>query len=113
MRLAYCALLAVGCGGQPSDTGDGCDDLPVVNWASFGEGFMREQCGSCHSPVTANRYGAPEDVHFETADEVWAQKDAILVSAASAEPTMPPGGGATEDDRTLLRWWLECAPEGT
>ncbi|MCB9797724.1 MAG: hypothetical protein H6741_33960 [Alphaproteobacteria bacterium] len=46
-------------------------------------------------------------------EEVWAWQERILARAAADAPTMPPAGGTSEDDRTRLRWWLECAEPGT
>lgn len=113
-------LLLLACAGAPTgddtaapaDTGP-CADVPVVTYANFGEGFVLHHCQGCHASSTPDRYGAPGEVTLDTVDEVWAQKDRILLRAASEPPTMPPAASTSEDDRTRLRWWLECAEEGT
>jgi hypothetical protein len=46
-------------------------------------------------------------------DQVWDQRLMVLGVAAPEDATMPPSGGVHADDRMRLRWWLECAPEGT
>jgi uncharacterized membrane protein len=122
MRPALCVLFLSACAGPGApvdaavdagvDTG-ACADVPVVNWANFGEGFVLAQCQGCHAAAAADRYGAPADVTFGTVDDVWSRKDAVLDRAGAEDPTMPPDGGTTADDRTRLHWWLECAPEGT
>ena len=130
-------VLALGCGGeaQPKGAvgedsgpaveddsgadGDGgpdtgpCADVPLVNWDTFGAGFLLHHCQGCHASTTPDRYGAPADITFDTKAEAWAWRDRILARSATEPPTMPPAGGTSVDDRVRLRWWLECAPEGT
>lgn len=90
-----------------------CVGAPVVDWDNFGQAFLLHACQGCHASTTLDRYGAPEDVNFDTVDEVWAQADEILLMAAGDYPTMPPRGGVEADDRTRLVWWLECGVPGT
>ena len=96
-----------------ADTADPCAGVPLVTYNSFGKGFMTENCQGCHASTTSDRYGAPESSTFDTVEEVWAQADRILIRAAGDDASMPPAGGVSEDDRTRLGWWLECAEEGT
>ncbi|MED5371744.1 MAG: hypothetical protein VX899_12060 [Myxococcota bacterium] len=114
------ALLALSCreapvDSTPTDTGaeDFCADAPVVRWNNFGEGFMVGNCQGCHASTATERYGAPENVTFDTVDQVWANAGGILYTTTSDSPTMPPNGGVDEDDLMRLQWWLRCAPEGT
>ena len=128
--LPLAALLLLGCTGQtedkaPTDSNSSvddsvpivdsglCDEAPVVTWANFGQGFITENCQGCHASTAIDRYGAPESVTFDDLEEVWAQSDRILARSTGDSPTMPPAGGVSEDDRTRLVWWLECAEEGT
>jgi hypothetical protein len=107
--------------GTPDDSGEGgadsgepfCADAPLVNWVNFGEGFILEACQGCHATETPNRYGAPEDVVFDTVALAWEEADRILARAGGDYPTMPPLGGSSADDRLKLRYWLECAIPGT
>ncbi len=92
---------------------DFCAEAPVVRWTNFGQGFITGSCQGCHASTTPDRYGAPEGVTFDSVEEVWAQKDMILLTCTGEAPSMPPNGGVHEDDRTRLAWWLRCAPEGT
>jgi hypothetical protein len=98
--------------GAIDDTG-ACADVPLVNWDTFGAGFMLHHCQGCHASTTPDRYGAPADVTFDTKADAWAWRDRILERSAVDPPTMPPAGGTSADDRVRLRWWLTCAPEGT
>jgi hypothetical protein len=95
-----------------ADTGP-CAEVPLVNYNNFGHSFVLHTCQGCHASTAADRYGAPADSTFDTVEQVWAQRDRVLARAAAEPPTMPPAGGSSEDDRVRLRWWLECAEEGT
>lgn len=117
------ALLLLGCGpGDPdaggadsadtaSDTAasdDPCVDAPVVTWDNFGAGFLTQHCTACHASSARDRHGAPADVTFDTEAEALAWSDRILARAAGDAATMPPQGGVSNDDRTLLGIWLGC-----
>lgn len=123
LLLLGCALL----GGEPADRDSGgevpgdsgadtapdpgpdpCAGVPVVSWTNFGEGFLVENCQACHASGTPNRYGAPEDVAFDTEADVRVHRDRILARATGEAPTMPPMGGVSDDDRYLLEVWLVC-----
>jgi uncharacterized membrane protein len=92
---------------------DACAEVPVLRWTNFGEGFITGACQGCHASTATDRFGAPEDVTFDTVEETWFWSSRILARAASEDPTMPPEGGVDADDRQRLTWWLECAPEGS
>lgn len=113
MYLALSLLLA--CGPPPGDTGEPCVAAPAQTWDNFGQGFMIEACQGCHASTATQRYGAPQDVTFDSAAQVWAHAGRVLARAAPTDgpPTMPPAGGTTEEDRARLRWWLTCGEPGT
>ena len=90
-----------------------CAEVPLLNYANFGQGFITENCQGCHASTTTERYGAPAEAYFDTVQDCWNWADRILVRSAGDDATMPPQGGVTEDDRTRLQWWLLCAEEGT
>jgi len=106
VRAPILLALLAGCAGGESD--DPCADAPVVTYASFGQDFMRENCQSCHASTSDNRNGAPEDVVFDTEDDVWERADRVLERAGAEPPTMPPQGGLEADDQERMRIWLEC-----
>jgi uncharacterized membrane protein len=89
-----------------------CDGAPTVRWANFGAAFMLHECQPCHGSLVTDRAGAPPDVHFDTADDVWRQASRVLARAASDPPSMPPAGGISEEDQASLKLWLLCAPVG-
>jgi uncharacterized membrane protein len=107
-------LLLLACTGSSEKGEDSgfCSDAPTVTYETFGKGFLTENCQSCHASTSPNRNDAPEDVTFDTVDEVWALSDRILARAAAEPPTMPPMAGTSEDDRLLLRYWLTCGTPG-
>lgn len=107
--LALALLLAAACDkdGGAADTGL-CEAAPVVTYANFGEGFMTQSCQPCHASTSANRYGAPESVVFDTHEDILDQADRILARSVGDDPQMPPSGGVSEDDRYLLEVWLTC-----
>ena len=94
------------------DTGP-CAGAMTVTWNSWGRGFLTEACQGCHHSEATQRYGAPDDIVFDTVDDAWTHADRILARAAADDPTMPPAGGVTEDDRTRLVWWLTCGEPGS
>lgn len=115
MRALLLATLA-GCGGDAADSAedDSCVDVPDADWETFGRGFVTENCQACHASAVEGerRYGAPEDVVFDTADDVWARAGRVLARAGAEPPTMPPEGGTEADDRVRLWAWLECGAAG-
>jgi len=78
-----------------------------VNWDGWTNGFFATYCRACHSVTTAERYGAPEGVDFDTRSDViqWAQRIRIRVLD---EETMPLGGGVIQTDLEPLDQWLQC-----
>ena len=72
------------------------------------ETIVKERCQPCHASTSPNRYGAPEDVFFDTHEDVMERKDQILEQATGEDPYMPPQGGVTENDLFLLETWLTC-----
>lgn len=110
MRIALLTTL-VACGGK--DASDGldtgiCEDAPVLMWSNFGEGFLIENCQTCHASTTNDRHDAPDSVVFDTLADVKDQRDAILNAATGDDPYMPPQGGVSDDDRERLQIWLTC-----
>jgi uncharacterized membrane protein len=92
---------------------DPCEGVPLVNWDTFGSAFITHECQVCHGSWVVDRFDAPEEVTFDTVEEVWARAERILVRATGESSTMPPNGGTFEDDQVKLAWWLTCAPYGT
>ncbi len=87
---------------------DDCDTAQVATWTSFGQAFVIENCQSCHASSAQNRYGAPSDVTFDTHEDVLEWADSILLVSLGEDPNMPPGGGVSNSDLSLLEDWLIC-----
>jgi uncharacterized membrane protein len=102
------AAILFGCAQDVAvDTGF-CAEAPIATYSSFGAAFLQENCQSCHASTAPNRNGAPENMHFDDelqASEHYAQ---ILSSAGSETPSMPPRGGVSDEDRSMLQYWLIC-----
>ncbi len=119
--IGLCVLGAAACGtptpeAPSQDSGGGeedvenpewCDTASPAGWDDFGEGFLLTHCQPCHASNSANRYGAPEAISFDTESAALEQSEAILRTVLE-QPSMPPAGGITEDEATLLRHWLIC-----
>jgi uncharacterized membrane protein len=118
MRILSLCVLLLACSSDPQDTADStvpdlqCEDAQLVTYTNFGKSFFTHSCQGCHASTAPDRYGAPEEVQFDTLDWVWEQSAVILAVAAGDEPSMPPQGGVTDDERTKLKWWLQCGKEG-
>ena len=84
----------------------------MLSWANFAEGFLVENCQSCHASTSVDRHGAPAGVVFDTLNDALEQAARIGVRAAGDDATMPPAGGISEEDRALLAAWLACGEPG-
>jgi len=82
----------------------------TLTYANFGAQFFANNCNTCHSaPDGDARHGAPDDVHFDTLDDVLAHKPQIFVDAAGPNTSMPPGPDDPPlDQRDDLEEWLGC-----
>ncbi|MFN7142175.1 MAG: hypothetical protein ACK4YP_00240 [Myxococcota bacterium] len=102
------SLLLLACtGAAPADTADPCADTPAVTWSSWGQGFFRTYCTSCHSVGAVDRAGAPDAVNFDTVDDVRTYEAAVRRTVLETG-TMPVGGGVPDDDAYLLDVFLRC-----
>jgi hypothetical protein len=95
----------------PVDVAGACDEVPVVTWETFGEGFLRTHCQGCHASAASDRRGAPEAFVFDTPEDAARFRSAILRSVTAEPPRMPPAGGPSDEDRERLRIWIECFSE--
>jgi uncharacterized membrane protein len=109
-------LLLTACGDKATDSGtvepsvdppEWCAEEMEVTYENFGEGFLLTHCQGCHAADAPNRFGAPETVFFDTEDDVNQWRSSISRTILS-EQSMPPAGGITEEELTLVEIWLEC-----
>lgn len=87
------------------DSAEPCAPDLEVTWDNWGRSFVTTHCQGCHADDTAERYGAPESVSFDSEADALSRAAAIY-RAVLREETMPPSGGLTEDERYLLDQWL-------
>ena len=85
-----------------------CGDAPVLTWENFGQGFLTENCQTCHASAAPDRNGAPSAVTFDDKDESLALADQILARASGDDADMPPEGGVADEERLKLEIWLSC-----
>ena len=102
-------LIVFSCTETSQDTGwRNCDQAPLVNYDNFGQRFLIHNCQACHASTTNNRYGAPEDVFFDTKEATSLWLDRIHATTIGEGGSMPPAGTIAEDDHIQLYWWLVC-----
>ena len=104
-----CTLNLVACS-DPNSVD--CAEAPEITYDNFGQAFLVHNCQGCHASTAHNRYGAPDSMYFDSVDDAWQRKDAILSACIGASATMPPAGSISEDDALMLQWWLECGNDG-
>jgi len=109
-------FLLFGCDdGAGTDSDDPfCADAPepTMTWENYGEAFFSRHCDGCHTSSLVERYGAPEDINFDDAAEMWTFAEDIL-QVVVEDQTEPPEGGVSEDERTALEQYLRCSDSGT
>ncbi|MBX2800991.1 MAG: hypothetical protein KTR31_25150 [Myxococcales bacterium] len=106
--LAASWLVLGACGGDET-TSELCGpSVAAQSWETFGQGFLTSQCQGCHASAAVDRFGAPEDVAFDTEADALDWADRILARATGPDADMPPAGGPSEQDRERLRRWLLC-----
>src|SRR5439155_9648842 len=81
-----------------------------LRYQNFGEPFVANWCRGCHSGglPSGMRQGAPADVNFDTQLEVQDHAMDMAANASAVQPTMPPAGGPSDDERAMLAEWLGC-----
>ena len=87
---------------------DWCDEAPVTTWNNWGQGFLVQNCNACHAATSTDRQDAPEDMVFDSPEDVALRKAGILTQATGDAPEMPPAGGVSAEDRARLEAWLRC-----
>lgn len=100
------------CGTEDDTAADACADAPLVTWENFGEALLVEHCQPCHASTAVERFGAPEEVSFDTEADVIEHRERILAVATGESWTMPPVVEIGETDRELLWIWLTCWETG-
>lgn len=106
-----CVALAWACGDNADDSAETCGRTPSLTYENFGKGYLAKHCVGCHSSLnpSGHRKGAPVGVDLDTYEFVLLWAERIDVRALGDQPSMPPGGGPSEEERARLEEWLTCS----
>lgn len=94
----------------PPDTALICPKGTFLTYENFGAAFLSNHCLTCHSRniPTAQRSGAPDSVNFDSALDAALYRTLIFAKTQGTNPTMPPGGTLTSNQKLALAEWLNC-----
>ena len=112
--LAACGTDSVPRDGSGSNEPEVVDpnvcDTSYLDYDNFGAPFTINWCRGCHSSAVpmAMRQKAPADTNFDNLDQVRMWGDRIAMHATGTMPNMPPAGGPSAEERSLLAEWLAC-----
>ena len=106
-------LSMIGCKGQEELSDRSCpasdSGQSAVTYDNFGKDFFNTWCQSCHGASVIDRNGAPDDVFFDTRDDIWEQRVQVFAQTADSNESMPIGPhGPSDADRQTLADWLSC-----
>jgi uncharacterized membrane protein len=103
--IAALGLAAAACG----DDRERACETSYLRYDNFGQPFIANWCRGCHSSELepGMRQLAPNNINFDTLDDVHAWADRISITAGHGT-SMPPAGGPSSDERTMLDEWLGC-----
>ena len=96
-----------GCSSSQEDSALECDSESTPIYSDWVEGFLSSKCQSCHASTSANRYGAPEDIYFDTEEAAlyWLED---IERTVIQTPSMPPSAGVRDEELLLLQQWIDC-----
>ena len=105
-RFTLAALAALAACGDDTDVQCGQSFLRYDN---FGSPFIINWCRACHSVDLPPdmRQDAPDDINFDTLDEIRAWSPQIKRTVGQSD-SMPPSGGPSSTERAMLVEWLRC-----
>ncbi len=92
-----------------------CPKGTYLSYENFGEAFLATHCTTCHSHVLAAdaRAGAPVRVNLDRLEDIARWRTMIrIVASDSRTAKMPPQGKVSNEERKLLREWLDCGAPG-
>jgi uncharacterized membrane protein len=115
IRVIYMFLILslffsmIACKGQENLEDHSCPANNTVTYDNFAKDFFNTYCQSCHGAAVTDRNGAPDDVFFDTRDDIWEQREQVFAQAADSNSSMPIGPhGPTDAERQKLADWLAC-----
>lgn len=112
--------LLLACSGEDTLDGHACPttsstsssptaSTTALTYENFGQDFFDTWCQSCHAAAQTNRNGAPDDIFFDTRDDIYRLRTQIYAQAAGTNSSMPIGPhGPPDSDREKLADWLAC-----
>ena len=81
----------------------------ALTYDNFGQDFFDTWCQSCHAANQTNRNGAPDDIFFDTRDDIYRLRTQVYAQAAGTNASMPIGPhGPSDSEREKLADWLAC-----
>lgn len=120
VRVVLFLSLIAGCTSS-SPSGATCPESNAPTYGSFGMDFFTKYCTDCHSANATNRHDAPNDMNFDTIDDIRAHATDIDEEAASgpkATNTDMPDldlnvpAAPTMAEREMLGQFIACVKEG-
>jgi uncharacterized membrane protein len=80
-----------------------------LRYDNFGSPFIISWCRACHSVDLPPdmRQNTPDNINFDTLDDIRAWSFEIKLTAGQGD-SMPPSGGPSAAERTMLVEWLRC-----
>ena len=106
MRIAFLlSVVLLACGSDAGSDGGtslssgACPPGSTLTYASFGQAFVSEHCGECHS--------GRESPTLKTQAQVQANANKIYREAVSSS-RMPEGASLSASQRQQLGEWLTC-----
>lgn len=107
--LGLALVLLGACGKQDDLESHTCPTSSAVTYDDFGKQFFDTWCQSCHAAAQTERNGAPDDVFFDTRDDIYRLRVQVYDQAAGSNGSMPIGPhGPSDADREKLADWLSC-----
>ena len=98
----------IGCETAADSADSACANAPVIGWNDYGQALLLEHCQSCHASTAPDRYGAPEEVYFDSYDDVVNLRLRMLSVLETDPPSMPPAVVMPDVDHDMLVSWLLC-----
>ena len=107
LYLLLVCLAAAGCEGTVAD--EACPEESYLTYENFGGPLLLTWCTPCHSSnlPEAERQEAPMGSDFDLKQNILPYAEGIHDYAVVSD-IMPPGGGLTEEERSMLGEWLGC-----